>query len=200
MASQVTDISIDGLDVQRAMGFLGNEELFWAVLKEYYRVIDKKYAVIQRYEQEEKWHEYTIEVHSLKSASRQIGAFELAETAEQMEMAGKAQNAELIHKITPGMLAEYIFYKSILAPYFTKEDETKGNKQISGGELDVYFAQIRDALDNLDLDTVESIILSMNQYSYGSKHDELFEQLKNAVDDMDVEKCEEILDAWEASL
>ena len=66
--------------------------------------------------------------------------------------------------------------------------------------MDVYFAQIRDALDNLDLDTVESIILSMNQYSYGSKHDELFEQLKNAVDDMDVEKCEEILDAWEASL
>lgn len=200
MASQVTDISIDGLDVQRAMGFLGNEELFWAVLKEYYRVIDKKYAVIQRYEQEEKWHEYTIEVHSLKSASRQIGAFELAETAEQMEMAGKAQNAELIHKITPGMLAEYLFYKSILAPYFTKEDETKGDKQISGGELDVYFAQIRDALDNLDLDTVESIIQSMNQYSYGSKHDELFEQLKNAVDDMDAEKCEEILDAWEASL
>ncbi len=200
MTSQVTNISIDGLDVQKAMGFLGNEELFWAVLKEYYRVIDKKYAVIQKYEQEEKWHEYTIEVHSLKSASRQIGAFELAETAEQMEVAGKAQNAELIHKITPGMLAEYIFYKSILAPYFTKEDEAKGDKQISGGELAEYFAQMRDALDNLDMDTVESIIQSMNQYSYGSEQDGFFEQLKNAVDDMDAERCEEILNAWETGL
>ena len=198
--SQVTSISINGLDVEKAVGFLGNEELFWSVLKEYYRVIDKKYATIQKYEQEEKWHEYTIEVHSLKSASRQIGAFELAETAEQMEVAGNARNAELIHKITPGMLAEYSFYKSILAPYFTKEDAAKGDKQISGDELDVYFVQMRDALENLDMDTVEDIIQSMNQYSYGSGQDELFEQLKNAVDDMDTEKCEEILDAWEAAL
>ncbi len=198
--SQVTSISINGLDVEKAVGFLGNEELFWSVLKEYYRVIDKKYATIQKYEQEEKWHEYTIEVHSLKSASRQIGAFELAETAEQMEVAGNARNAELIHKITPGMLAEYSFYKSILAPYFTKEDAAKGDKQISGDELDVYFVQMRDALENLDMDTVEDIIQSMNQYSYGSGQDELFEQLKNAVDDMDTEKCEEILDTWEAAL
>lgn len=200
MTSQVTNISIDGLDVQKAVGFLGNEELFWSVLKEYYRVIDKKYAVIQKYEQEEKWHEYTIEVHSLKSASRQIGAFELAETAEQMEVAGNAQNAELIHKITPGMLAEYIFYKSILAPYFTRGDEAKGDKQISDDELDVYFTQMHDALDNLDMDTVEQIVQSMNQYSYDSCQDELFEQLKNAVDDMDTEKCEEILNTWEAGL
>lgn len=200
MSSQVTNISIDGLDVQKAVGFLGNEELFWAVLKEYYRVIDKKSAVIKKYEQEEKWHEYTIEVHSLKSASRQIGAFELAETAAQMEVAGNAQNAELIHKITPGMLAEYMFYKSILTPYFTKEDEAKGDKQISEGELSVYFAQMHEALDNLDMDTVEQIVQSMNQYSYGGSQDELFEQLKNAVDDMDTEKCEEILNTWEAGL
>lgn len=98
------------------------------------------------------------------------------------------------------MLAEYSFYKSILAPYFTKEDEVKGDKQISGGELDVYFTQMRDALENLDMDTVEEIMHSMNQYTYGSVQDELFEQLKNAVDDMDTERCEEILDTWEASL
>ncbi len=200
MTSQATNISINGLDVEKAVGFLGSEELFWAVLKEYYRVIDKKYAIIQKYEQEELWHEYTVEVHALKSASRQIGAFELAETAEQMEVAGNARNAELIHKITPGMLAEYSFYKSILAPYFTKEDEVQGDKEISGGELDAYFAEMRDALENLDMDTVEDIMQSMNQYSFGSDQDELFEQLKNAVDDMDTEKCEEILDEWEASL
>ncbi len=200
MAAQVTNIVIDGLDVQKAMGFLGNEELFWAVLKEYYRVIDKKYALIRQYEQEEKWHEYTIEVHSLKSASRQIGAFELAETAAQMEAAGNARNGELIHKINPGMLAEYLFYKDILAPYFTREDEEKGNKQIYSGELSGLFAQMREALENLDMDAMEDTIQSMDRYSYGDAQDAYFEQLKDAVDDMDTEQCEEILDAWEASL
>ncbi|MDE7359472.1 MAG: response regulator, partial [Lachnospiraceae bacterium] len=115
--AQATDIVIDGLDVQKAMGFLGNEELFWSVLKEYYRVIDKKCALIQEYERAEEWKEYTVEVHALKSASRQIGATDLAQTAEQMEAAGNAGNAALIHKITPGMLEEYMFFKGILAPY-----------------------------------------------------------------------------------
>ncbi|MBD5529099.1 MAG: response regulator [Lachnospiraceae bacterium] len=200
MSAQTTDISINGLDVQKAMGFLGNEDLFWAVLKEYYRVIDKKYALIKQYEQEGKWREYTIEVHSLKSASRQIGAFELAETAAQMEAAGNAGNVELIRKITPGMLAEYIFYKDILAPYFPAEEEEKEDKQIYSGELAALFAQMRDALENLDMDTMEETIQSMNQYSYGSVQDEFFEELKNAVDDMDTERCEEILNTWEASL
>lgn len=200
MSAQATNIVINGLDVQKAMGFLGNEELFWAVLKEYYRVIDKKYALIKQYEQEEKWHEYTIEVHSLKSASRQIGAFELAETAAQMEAAGNAGNGELIHKINPGMLAEYLFYKDILAPYFTREDEEKEDKQIYSGELTSLFAQMREALDNLDMDAMEETIQSMDRYSYGNVQDEYFEKLKNAVDDMDTEQCEEILDAWETSL
>ena len=62
-AQMAMNISIDGLDVQKAMGFLGNEELFWSVLKEYYRVIDKKCALIQEYEQKEMWREYTVEVH-----------------------------------------------------------------------------------------------------------------------------------------
>ena len=50
-----TDIVIEGLDVQSAMGFLGNEELFWSVLKEYYRVIDRKCSLIQEYEKKELW-------------------------------------------------------------------------------------------------------------------------------------------------
>ena len=80
-AQTTTDIVIEGLDVQKAMAFLGNEELFWSVLKEYYRVIEKKCALIQEYEQKEQWKDYTVEVHALKSASRQIGALDLRYTA-----------------------------------------------------------------------------------------------------------------------
>ncbi len=200
MSAQATDISINGLDVQKAVGFLGSEDLFWAVLKEYYRVMDKKQALIRKYEQEERWREYTIEVHSLKSASRQIGAFELAETAEQMEAAGNARNGELIHKVTPGMLAEYSFYKEILAPYFTEKEKTKSEKQAYGGQLNLLFVKMRDALENLDMDVMEDVVKDMDQYSYGDVQDELFEQLKTAVDDMDTERCEEILNTWEAGL
>lgn len=195
-----TDIAIDGLDVQKAMGFLGNEELFWSVLKEYYRVIDKKCALIQEYEQKEMWREYTVEVHALKSASRQIGATDLAHTAEQMEAAGNAENAALIHKITPGMLEEYMFYKGILAPYFTKETEAQSGKVADQTEIENLFAAMEDAMENLDMDAMEKVIQDMSQYSYDDAQKKVFEKLQNAVEDIDTEKCEEILAEWKALL
>ncbi len=166
-ASQTTtDISIEGLDVKRAMEFLGNENLFWSVLKEYYRVIDKKCAMIQEYEQKEQWKEYTVEVHALKSASKQIGALDLAQVAEQMEAAGNAGNAALIHKITPGMLEEYMFYKGILAPYFVKQEEEQSGRAAKNDEMSVLFGEMKEAMENLDMDAMEKVIKDMGQYSY----------------------------------
>lgn len=200
-ASQMsTDISIAGLDVKKAMEFLGNEELFWSVLKEYYRVIDKKSTLISEYEQKEQWKEYTVEVHALKSASRQIGALELAQVAEQMEAAGNAENAALIHKITPGMLEEYTFYKGILAPYFVKQEEAQNGRAAEKSEMSELFDQMKDAMENLDMDAMEEVIKGMSQYSYGDAQRSIFERLKNAVEDIDTEKCEEIIAEWKKEL
>lgn len=200
-ASQMsTDISIAGLDVKKAMEFLGNEELFWSVLKEYYRVIDKKSTLISEYEQKEMWKEYTVEVHALKSASRQIGALELAQVAEQMEAAGNAGNAALIHKITPGMLEEYTFYKGILAPYFVKQEEAQNGRAAEKSEMSELFDQMKDAMENLDMDAMEEVIKGMSQYSYGDAQRSIFERLKNAVEDIDTEKCEEIIAEWKKEL
>lgn len=199
-AQMATNIVIDGLDVQKAMGFLGNEELFWSVLKEYYRVIDKKCALIQEYEQKELWKDYTVEVHALKSASRQIGATDLAYTAEQMEAAGNAGNAALIHKITPGMLEEYMFYKGILAPYFVKEEEEQSGRAAEVEELKALFEQMEEAMENLDMDAMEQAIKDMNQYSYSDAQRGIFEKLKNAVEDIDTERCEEIIAEWKEEL
>lgn len=195
-----TDISIVGLDVQKAMEFLGNEELFWSVLKEYYRVIEKKCELIQEYEENEQWREYTVEVHALKSASRQVGATELAQIAEQMEAAGNAGNGALIHKITPGMLEEYMFYKGILAPYFVKEEEAQSGREAEGSEMAELFAQMKEAMENLDMDAMEKVVKDMGQYSYNDVQRGIFERLKNAVEDIDTEKCEEIVAEWKKEL
>lgn len=195
-----TNIVIEGLDVQKAMGFLGNEELFWSVLKEYYRVIDRKCALIQLYEKGERWKEYTIEVHALKSASRQIGALDLAQTAEQMEAAGNAGNAALIHKITPGMLEEYMFYKGILAPYFVKEEKEQSGRAAKLDEISALFEQMEDAMENLDMDAMEKVVKDMEQYSYNSAEKDIFDKLKNAVEDIDTEQCEEIIVQWKKEL
>lgn len=193
---QAANISIEGLDVPEAMKLMGNETLFWAVLKEYYRVIDRKYAMIQEYEQTEQWKEYTIEVHALKSASRQIGAMELAAMAEQMEAAGNAKDAILIHQTTPGLLERYMRYKEILAPYFPEQEKEQTVGEAGRDEIEEFFVQLKEAMDNLDMDAMEAVILKMSKYSYQGGQKECFDNLRNAVADIDTEKCEEIMMDW----
>lgn len=192
--------AIEGLDVQSALKLVGSETLLWAVLKEYYRVINKKYALIREYEQAEKWREYTVEVHALKSASRQVGAMELAQLAEHMEAAGNAEDALLIHQTTPAMLEQYIRYRDILAPYFPEQEKQQTVGVAGREELESFFAQLTEAMDNLDMDAMEEVISEMGRYSYAEEQKGCFERLANAVADIDTEKCEEIIGEWKQML
>ncbi len=196
--TEKTCIQIPELDTEAALKLLGSEKLFHSVLKEYYRVIEKKSSLISAYERNEQWREYTVEVHALKSASRQIGAQELAELAEWMEIAGNASDAEAIHRYTPRLLEKYTAYAKILAPYFEEEHaDDDGKQKITEDILKTQFRDMRAAMDELDFDKMEKVIGAMEQYSFDGEYKQFFERLKNAVEDIDTEKCEKILEEWE---
>ena len=191
-------IKIQGLDTEAALKLLGSEKLFWDVLREYYRVIEKKSSLIAEYEREGQWKEYTIEVHALKSASRQIGAQGLAALAERLEAAGNARETQFIHRYTPVLLEKYRAYERIFAPYFKDERENiAGAEQITADILKQQFCAMRAAMEELDFDKMEEVIREMEKYSYEGAQKQLFEDLKNAVEDIDTEKCDRILAEWE---
>lgn len=197
----VKDIIVGDLDTKSAVSLLGSEKLFWAILKDYYKVIDKKAKCIEKLMKEEDWAGYTIEVHALKSASRQIGAVSLSDKAAAMEMAGNARNVELIRQCTEEMLQQYRAYLPVLEPFFIeKTEEDAEKKEIAPDELRELFGKMRDALENLDSDGMESVIDTMKQYQFKEWQKELFDCLQDAVDEIDVDTCEEIIDQWEGSL
>jgi CheY-like chemotaxis protein len=192
-----TELTIGDLDTSEAVRRLGSERLYWSVLKDYYRVIDKKAAYIEELMQAQNWSAYTIEVHALKSASKQIGANSLSQKAAAMEAAGNAQDVERIRACTDDMLLQYRSYLSILKPYFEVDSKTQ-TKEVQADELSSLFTSMRDALENLDIDHMESVIEQMNEYHYENWQKTLFDQLKDAVADVDVERCDAILNEWES--
>lgn len=199
-AQQEISIDIEGLDTKFALKLLGDEELFWSVLKDYYRVIEKKSKLIKSLEEAEDWKGYTIEVHALKSASRQIGATVLADKAERMELAGNGHNGELIHECTDEMLAQYRHYLEILKPYFYEEQKQQVKQKISSDVLERVFKDLKEALEELDLDKMEACVKDLCQYEYEGWQKELFEQLEDAVEEIDSEACAEIIRVWEEKL
>lgn len=194
------DIVIGDLDTKTAVRMLGSQKLFWTVLKDYYKVIEKKAALIKELEAAEDWEAYTIEVHALKSASKQIGAMPLSEQAAAMEKAGNLKDAQKIHECTQKMLERYLAYLPVLAP-FCKEDETKSSQgEITKEVLTGFFADMRSALEELDMDQMENVIQLMSEYSYDDMQKPLFDSLKEAVEEIDADTCEEIMQNWESTV
>lgn len=197
-SKNIVSVLIEGLDTGSALRLLGSEKLFWAVLKDYYQAIPRKAKLIKELEEKEDWKAYTIEVHALKSASKQIGATELSEKALLMEKAGNERNSQLIHSRTDDMLKQYLGYIDILKAYFPEEKKNTGTtKEISPIELKIFFEGIRSAMDDLDMDTALDILNTMAERSYKEDEEAFFEMLGEAVSEYDVDRCEEVIEKWE---
>ena len=190
-------IAIPQLDIDHALQLLGNEELFWQVLKEYARTISKKARTIEQYFKAEDWKNYTIETHALKSSSRQIGAMELSELAAKMEQAGKNNDIEFIRAHHRGLMERYRAYEPILAKYIEDPEEEKKPKTVYDAEKVLeYLDSMQDAVDNLDMDDMERIIGLLDQIILKDMETQCLKKMKEAVEELDAEKCEKLIKVW----
>lgn len=191
-------IAIKGLDTESALSLLGSQELYMAALKDYYQLILPKAKRIKELEEAEEWDGYTIEVHALKSSSKQVGALELSEQAALLEAAGKAGNIPLIRKRTDKMLELYVEYAKILRPFFEDESDSSENSPEATAELlKPLFEKMREALEELDMDKMDEVLAEFKSYSYPSNMQEYLNQLALSVESLDVDSCMSILEFWE---
>ncbi len=189
-------VDIPELNVENAISMLGSEKLYLSVLKEYYSSIDKKAGSIQSHYCREEWKEYTIEVHALKSTSRQIGADDVGELAAELEQAGKDNNIELIREKTQHLLDEYMRFKKILAPIFA-EEETEANTEHADNNIMLsLISKIDEALENYDILQIDDVIAEMDGYEYDERYQPIFNNLKKAAENSDIDKCLEIAAQW----
>ncbi len=194
--------TIEDLDVATAVKLLGSVELFYKLLKEYYKAIPNKVKQIRGFFEKSDWPAYTIEVHSLKSLSHQVGAIELSDMAAELEKAGNSRNTHYIRKFTEPMLDKYLEYETILKPFCFEEEENTSVKKklLQPDELEKLFQQMRIALDDLDMNGMEDACNKIGGYFFEAKQAELYDKLKEAVENIDVELCDVILGEWETVL
>lgn len=187
---------IPELNIQEALNLIGNERLFMTILKDYYRSIPKKIKLIKTYKDNRDWKNYTVEVHALKSASRQIGADELSSKAAALETAGNANDTDTILKNTDELLALYSHYADVLRPFFPEKQTTASKPPITSQVLTEVFTNMIQAINDLDIDRMEACIQKLDAYSFDETNQELYSKLCDAVSDMDPDACEEVISNW----
>lgn len=188
---------IGDLDIQAAYAKLGSEKLFWSVLKEYYRVIEKKCTQIQNHFEQQDIQAYTVEVHALKSASRQIGAMRLADLAEQLEAAGNREDVAMIEAKTDELLEKYRSYIGILAPWCSVQEKKEcAGKEIAAEELLPFLDEMLVAVEDLDMDAMEKVLRELGQYQLHDDDKDYFDRISEATADFDSETCEVLVTEW----
>ncbi len=187
---------IEGLNTAKALKLLGSEKLFRNVLKEYLCSIDQKSDMIWQHLVNEELHDFTIEVHALKSSSKQIGADKVSLLAAELEKAGNECNLAFIEEKTPHLLEEYRKFKDILTPLFPELNVTGGKTEINNDETLSLLDELMDALDNFDTLQIDEVIEKMSAFDYPDDQNKLLNELKSAAESTDIDRCGEIGKSW----
>jgi len=192
--------NIKELNCKEAMSLLGSAELYRSVLKEYYSSIDKKSAAIEKHYRCKDWKNYTIEVHALKSTSRQIGADSLSELAAKLEKAGRIEDIALIDRKHGEMMGMYLYLKGILKPYFPEVKDEKIKTEADPFEIMQLLDELQEALDNFDTLLIDEVMEKMSEYTYDNVSTVFYEKISAAAEESDIDVCLETVKEWKKDI
>ena len=186
---------IPELDLRSAKELIGSEKLLLNVIEQYYRSVDNNIAKINASYENGNTELLTIEFHSLKSTSKQIGANKLSQMAKDLEMAGKNNNNTYIKNNIEKFLDEYKTMKNVLSAYFGNKDNENTEKQ----DIKPLLDELSDALSDMDALQIDDVMEKISQNTSNSDKT-YFDGIKAAIDDCDFDKAESILSKWNSTL
>lgn len=194
-------LKIEGLNTESAIKLLGNEQLYMTVMKEYYLAIDSRAETLTRMLNENDISGYTIDVHSLKSTSRQIGAEELGELAFSLEKAGKEGDVSFIAAHHDELIEMCAKVRDILKGVFPDVAVEEKNAKTADNDTTLELLdELNEALEGFDTLAIDEIIEKMSGYAFDDGANELFEQLKASAEECDIDACVQIVADWKGRL
>lgn len=190
-------IDVPGLNVENALALLGNKKLYEQFLKEYYLIIDDRVRKINEAWTSSDIKTYTIEVHALKSSSRQIGAEKLADMAAALEKAGNENDIEYIARSNDAMIEEYLSLKDKLSKVFGAGDEPGDKAELTADAVLGIIDEITSALDEFDSLAIEDIIAKFDEYDISDSNElELISEIKRSAQEFEADECIELMNKW----
>ncbi|SFB30890.1 Two component regulator propeller [Acetitomaculum ruminis DSM 5522] len=135
---------------------------------------------------------FTIKVHALKSSARIIGANKLSEMALEMENSGNSEDMSYIDANIVALLEEYESFIKKLNRIHDEED--KKDKSIVPEDMlkDAYLA-LSDVIPQMDYDSVEMILESLNEYLLPEEDEKIMKELQSMLRVFDWDGMEDLI-------
>lgn len=163
------NVSIPGLNIKDGIARLGNdEESYIQVLRSYIIHIPEFMEIIKN-ELSGNIREYQIAVHGIKGSCRVIGAEELGNMAEELELAANKENIDFLQDKTGAFLASIEDFRTRLSGFIRSIDEQSKIVKPENEELNQeLLKQIIDSCNRCDIDALKTAIKSLDANTYKS--------------------------------
>lgn len=184
------NISIPGIDITKAIQNSGSEELFTELLGDVYKLMDDKINLVESYLMQGDIHNFTVQVHSLKTTCRMIGAMDLGEDFFTLEKLGKDNNVPEIQNLTPGILDSLRALKPYLQPFASNGNT--GQKGFDKNALSNILSTLIKAVDDFDLGAAEEATKQLFSYDCHEELSEKITALDKLVSNLDYDEAKEL--------
>ena len=189
------------IDIEQGLTYTGGDpDTFIFTIKVYREEIENNIALMERAIEQEDVRDFTIRIHALKSASRSVGASQLADAALKLEMSGKNDDLDFIRRNAPRTLARYREYLDILKDFVDEkqdEDSDKKAPPLSVDEFEQNLVTIRTAVNDFDIDVaLESINWIKKHRMRNDSEERLISRLERLVEDLEYEDSIMLIDEY----
>jgi CheY-like chemotaxis protein len=154
-AAEAAELFMTGVDADAILKkHTGGVEDYIDLLELYYMDGQEKCELIERLAKEQDYKNYEIEVHALKSASANVGAFELSDLAKEQEFAAKEQRFGQIESGVGRLLSEYRFILHEMEGVLRTKGRIKPEEETNSGaaydpiETERRMREILDDIEN----------------------------------------------------
>lgn len=192
---------MDGIDVEAGMSYSDNDRAFYLeMLTDFADNIEEKAGILERAAKERDIDTYIMQVHSLKSAARYLGALAVADMAQSLEAdAGKA-DWEAVDRRMPEFLFSYRKLYQSIAPYRIEKTYAGKKKSFDREAVLSLLAKLSECMEKYDMDAGGEIVRTLAEYDVEGAWIDCRDRITRAADRFDYNVCKEEALSWKQAL
>ena len=165
----------------------GDGKMYLSILEDFRNSASNKGIMLTKLLSDEDVGRYTIEIHSLKSLARTIGATKLSNYAEALERKGHRRDLEGMIADHNDMLNELDAVVKDISSVIRSSEPEEEKIPLVPEKARESLREMYHAMKEFDYDTAERLIKELGKYEYDNIASSCYNDLKTCVDNIDYE-------------
>lgn len=193
MDSDLSWLSDMGVDVETGIMYTGNPEKYLSALQRFYKNYNKNSAKLRYFYETEDYENYAVVVHALKSNSKMIGAMELSDRFEKLELSALHNQIDTIKAENESALEAYSGLIKGLSPVGVMPG-VKAEDEISADEARELADKCLEALDDFDCDLFSELLKRLHGYPFRLTQRELLKKAEDCIENFDYDDAAAVME------